>query len=124
MKSVKNTCALFLLLGLSAILNSCATGGPVTEVDICVEIPFLDGAEGACVNNVTHKAYLIKSSEWLAMRPTMLMIRASDWNKIRLDWLKGCRLAIRDEAKCNIAVESIDTAYKQLNSIMQQTIKP
>lgn len=103
-----------------AILNSsCATGGGVTKVEPCVEIPFLDAAEGACTNTVTHEAYLVGPKEWAEMRPTMIMLRASDWTEIKKDWLKGCRMLMRDGQKCNVAVQSIDRAITQLHSLVK-----
>lgn len=111
-------------LAMLATLSSCATGQGVTQVDPCVEIPFLDGPEGACTNTVTHKAYLVNATEWKKLRPTMIMIRASDWTKIKLDWLKGCRMLIRDGQRCSVAVDSIDKAIKQLDSILKQTLNP
>lgn len=104
---------------LGILLNSCATGEGVTKVEPCVEIPFVDGAEGACTNTVTHQAYLVPADQWKAMRPTMIMLRASDWTKIKKDWLKGCRMLIRDQKKCNVAVDSIDSAIKQLDALIK-----
>lgn len=105
------------------ILNSgCATGG-VTKVEPCVEIPFSDAAEGACTNTVTHQAYLIPAEEWKAMRPTMIMLRASDWTEIKKDWLKACRMLQRDGGKCNVAVDSIDSALRQLEMIIKTVVE-
>lgn len=106
-----------------AILNSgCATGG-VTQVDPCVEIPFLDAAEGACTNTVTHQAYLVPPDEWLKLRPTMIMLRASDWTKIKKDWLRACRMMNADGGKCVVAVESIDKAISQLERITETVME-
>jgi hypothetical protein len=88
-----------------------------------VEIPFLDAPEGACTNTVSHKAYLVNAEEWKKMRPTMIMLRASHWTKIKTDWLKACRMMIRDGDKCNVAVSSMDRAIKSLDSIVGQVIK-
>lgn len=92
----------------------------MTEVDPCVEIPFIDAPEGACTNTVTHKAYLVPAKEWAKLRPTMIMLRASHWTEIKKDWLKGCRLMMRDGKKCNVAVDSIDKAVRQLDQIVKQ----
>lgn len=100
-------------------LLACA-GGPVTEVDPCVEIPFVDGAEGACTNTVTHKPYIVPNAQWVKERPTMIMIRSRDWTKIKIDWLKACRIAGPD---CNVAVDSVDRAIKALDSIAGQVSK-
>ena len=110
-------------MGLLVILSSCAGSGKVTEVDPCMEIPFLDGAEGACTNTVTHEAYLVNAEDWKELRPKMIMLRASHWSKIKLDWLKACRMLIRDGGKCNIAVKSIDSAIMQLDSLIKKVRK-
>ena len=108
---------------MSATLSNCTHSGGVTKIDPCVEIPFRDGPEGACTNTVTHKAYLVNAEEWKKLRPTMIMIRASDWTKIKLDWLKGCRMLIRDGGQCSVAVDSIDKAVTQLDTIIK-TVMP
>lgn len=121
----KNICVSLALLAMSATLSSCATGsGGVTSVDPCLEIPFPDKPEGACTNTVTHKAYLVSAEEWAKKRPHMIMIHADDWTKIKLDWLKGCRMLIRDGQKCNVAVESVDRAVRQLDQILKTILNP
>lgn len=108
-----------------AILTSCATGsGGVISVDPCLEIPFPDAPEGACTNTVTHKAYLVSAEEWKKKRPHMIMIHSDHWTKIKLDWLKGCRMLIRDGQKCAVAVESVDRAIMQLDQILKTVLKP
>lgn len=98
-------------------LSGCATGRGVVEVHPCIEIPFKDGPEGACTNTVNHQAYLVPHDKWIKLRPTMIMLRASDWTKIKRDWLKGCRMLTQNDKKCNVAVDSIDRAVRQLSSI-------
>lgn len=110
-------------MALSVILASCASTGGVTSVDPCVEIPFIDATEGACTNTVNHKAYLVSAEEWKKMRPTMIMLRAEDWSKIKLDWLKACRMMINDGNKCNVAVSSVDSAVKQLDAIVKNVLE-
>ena len=97
--------------------------GGITEVDPCMEIPFVDGAEGACTNTVTHIAYLVNNKDWEEMRPTMIMLRASDWSKIKLDWLKACRMMVRDGNKCKVAVKSVDDAIMLLNDMIKTVRK-
>lgn len=92
-------------------------------MDPCVEIPFQDAPEGACTNTVTHKAYLVSAEKWKKQRPHMIMIHASHWTRIKLDWLKGCRMMIQDGGRCNVAVESIDKAITQLNHVLS-TLSP
>lgn len=124
MSTAKSICASLALLAMSGILSSCATGGAgVTSVDPCIEIPFQDAPEGACTNTLSHKAYLVPAEKWAKMRPHMIMIHVDFWTKIKLDWLKGCRMLIRDGQKCNVAVESVDKAVMQLDAILKQIKK-
>lgn len=95
----------------------------MTEVEPCIQIPFLDGAEGACTNTVTHEAYLVSHEEWMKLVPHMIMIRASDWTKIKLDWLKACRMMIRDGRRCNVAVQSVDRAIRKLDLLAEKIIE-
>lgn len=100
-----------------AILSSCAHGSPVTSVDPCIEIPFLDGPEGACTNTISHKPYIVPHGEWLAQRPHMIMIHVKHWTEIKKGWLKACRMMIRDGDRCNVAVTRADLAIKKLMNI-------
>lgn len=53
----------------------------------------------------------------------MIMLRAEDWSKIKLDWLKACRMMINDGNKCNVAVSSVDSAVKQLDAIVKNVLE-
>lgn len=101
-------------MALALVISGCASSGGVTSVDPCVEIPFVDGAEGACTNTVTHKSYLVPADKWKEMRPKMIMIRSSDWTKIKVDWLKACRIAGPD---CPVMVDSVDKVIRQLDQL-------
>jgi len=111
-----------LLLAMLGTLSNCSHSGAVTEVEPCVEIPCVDGAEGACTNTITHVSYNVNAEEWAKLRPKMIMIRASDWTKIKKDWLKACRMLVRDGKKCNVAVDSVDNAIQKLDSIIKLVI--
>lgn len=92
----------------------------MVEVEPCIEIPFVDAAEGACTNTVTHKAYLVNAKDWAKQRPTMIMLRAKDWSKIRTEWLKAC---VGNE-DCNVYVYTVDRAVKDLDQILKTVVKP
>lgn len=109
-----------LALALLVLLSGCANG-PVTEVEPCVEIPFIDAPEGACTNTVTQKAYLVSAADWKKERPTMIMLRARDWTKIKKDWLKACRIA---GPNCNVQVQTVDDAIRKLDQIVGEIYKP
>lgn len=109
-----------MLLATLSFELGCASK-PVTNARICAEIPFLDGAEGACVWTVTQKTELIDAETWAAQRPFMLMIDAKSWTEIKKDWLKACRIAGPD---CNVQVESVDSVIKSLDKILSTIKKP
>lgn len=100
-------------------LSSCASTGPVTPGEICAEIPFIDGPEGACTHTVTHKSTLVNAQDWKLRRPFMLMIDARYWTEIKKDWLKACRIAGPD---CNVQVESIDRVIQLLDSAAKKLL--
>jgi hypothetical protein len=95
----------------------------VTNARICSEIPFQDGAEGACVWTVSRKTELIDSKKWSEMRPKMLMIDAHSWTEIKKDWLKACRAVGKN---CNVEVQSVDTVVASLLNMSEwvKAIKP
>lgn len=96
-------------------LSGCASRGSiVTNARICAEIPFIDGAEGACVWSVTQKPELINAADWKKIRPKMLMIDVNSWTEIKKDWLKNCRYVGKE---CNIAVDSVDQVIRMLDKL-------
>lgn len=106
-------------IALCSFFAVACAGGPVVEVEPCVEIPFLDAAEGACTNTVTHKAYLVPAPAWAEeKRKGMIMLRARDWSKIRTAWLKAC-MGSND---CNVYVYTVDRAFKDLDSIAKKML--
>lgn len=110
----------FARLALLALaLASCSHSGPVTRGEICLEIPFVDGPEGACVDTVTRESKLVNAEQWKAERPYMLMINAKYWTEIKKDWLKACRIAGPD---CNVQVQSVDTAIQALDQILKKIV--
>lgn len=104
---------------MALALSSCAHNGPVSKAELCLEIPFVDGAEAACAHTITRKTRLIGAKEWKEERPYYLMIHAKYWTDIKLDWLKACRLAGPD---CNVAVKSIDDLIQALDKILKQVL--
>lgn len=98
------------------MVTSCGHG-PVTNAKICYEIPFIDGAEGACVETVTKKKSLVSTQDWVKNRPYMLMIDAKEWVKIKKDWIKACRDLVVGQNKCNIQVQTIDDVIQALNNM-------
>lgn len=75
------------------------------------------------MNTVTHKAFIVPAPQWAEKKKTMIMISAAHWTKIKLDWMKGCRMLIRDEKQCNVALDSVDKAINHLNSITKEYFK-
>jgi hypothetical protein len=103
-------------LAAAQLLSGCASSGKITKVEVCAEIPFLDGAEGACHTTVVNTNRLVSKDEWAKERPYMLMIHAKYWTEIKKDWLRGCRLAGPD---CNVQVESVDSVIQALDKILK-----
>lgn len=124
MRFENSTLKSFLKLALSGLLLSlelgCASGGKITNARVCSEIPFVDGAEGACVWTVTQKTELVNATDWAKQRPYMLMIDAESWTNIKKDWLKACRLA---GPNCNVMVDSVDRVVKALDSLASSVLK-
>lgn len=90
------------------------------SVEVCVEIPFVDAPEGACVNTTTHKVRLIDSKTWALRRRTMVMVDSKDWSKIKLEWKKACRVA---GEQCNIQLESVDRMINGLDQVVEMILK-
>lgn len=110
----------FLRLALwAAVLSSCAHGRKITNAEICAEIPFVDGPEGACIETVTRVNRLYNAEEWAARRPYMLMIHAKSWTEIKKDWLQACRIAGPD---CNVQVDTIDSVIRAIDEILKKVI--
>lgn len=118
MKFVKLTLILSLT---SVLLSSCAlTGSTVPSVEVCVEIPFVDAPEGACVNTITQNVRLIDAKTWALRRRTMVMVDSKDWSKIKLEWKKACRVA---GEQCNIQLESVDRMIQGLDNVLEVLLK-
>ena len=100
-------------------LSSCAGSGQITNARICLEIPFKDGPEGACVWSQSHKTELVNKDAWKAQRPTMLMIDAKSWTEIKKDWLRACRVAGPD---CNLQVDSVDRVIRAIDELAKKFI--
>lgn len=92
-------------------------GAQVPDIEGCSEIPFIDGAEGACSTTVSQKKYIIKKEEWAKKRPKMIMVEAKNWSKIKLEWKKACRI-LGD--KCNVTLESVDKMITGLDDILKK----
>lgn len=118
MKYVKLILISFLT---SVLLSSCAlTGSTVPSVEVCVEIPFTDAPEGACVNTTNYKVRLVDAKTWTLRRRTMVMVDSKDWSKIKLEWMKACRVA---GEQCNVQLESVDRMIKGLDNILETVLK-
>ena len=100
-------------------LSSCAHNGPITPGEICVEIPFIDAPEGACVHTVNRKASLVSAEKWKERRKTMLMIDSKYWTEIKKDWLKACRYA---GPQCNVMVDSIEQIIRSMDAVAKKLI--
>ena len=85
-----------LLLILSALssnfLISCQTAPP--DIPICVEINM---ERGYCVNTISAKEYavddvnLLDGKSWWSARPSMLMLPATSWAKLKTYIIVQCK---------------------------------
>lgn len=89
----------------------------IPDVQVCVEIPFVDGAEGACTTTVTHESELYSAKEWAAMRPTLISVPAKSWSEIRKSWLQACHTPGLDTQNCEWAPNSIGQSIEELDGI-------
>lgn len=86
----------------------------IPNVRPCVEIPFIDAPEGACIWTTSHREELVTAEDWAKERPFQIILRSSDWAKIKVAWLQACRMAGPD---CTTQVESIATLVERLDGI-------
>lgn len=95
---------------------SCGSFATIPNVKPCAEIPFLDGAEGACVETVTRKPSLISHQDWIKKRPYMLMISSTDWTEIKKTWLKACR----GDSTCKEKLQSVDEVIQAIDDMVKK----
>lgn len=96
-------------------LNLSCAFAQIPNVRPCVEIPFVDGSEGACVETVTRKRTLISHQDWIKQRPYMLMISSKDWTEIKKTWLKACR----GDSGCKEKLQSIDDVIQAIDGMVK-----
>ncbi len=106
---------------MALALNSCASPGKITNAEICIPIPFVDGEEGACIMTVTREKRLVNKEQWAKEKPFMLMINAKYWTDIKKDWIQTCRYA---GPKCNVQVESVDNAIRLIDDLAKRILAP
>ena len=99
---------------LSLTLVNCASWS-IPNPEICAEIPFIDGAEGAC-SDTNKNARIIPHEEWIKKRPYMLMISADQWSDIKKSWKKACRML---GPECDTQLESVDKALTAIDELLK-----
>lgn len=110
------------LLLASLVLCNCQTVKTkfIPDIEICAEIPFQDGPEGACATNLSKKTRIIPTQEWVESRPTMIMISAENYSAIKISWKKACRAF---KANCDHEMKSIDDIIRGLDEILKEIKK-
>ncbi len=111
-------CVILALLVM--VIPACQTSS-IPNGEVCMEIPFVDAPEGACIETVTHKESLIGAAEWAKRKPFMLSIGPEFWAKIKTNWLEACRMAGPD---CTTQVDSIAGLIEKLDKIAGAVIQP
>lgn len=106
------------------LLSSCSTLGKVPNPEICVEIPFQDGPEGACSLTTESKARLVDAETWEKEKPLMILIHSKYWSEVKLFLKKSCRYANKEEqGSCETRVDSMDSAIMGLQDMAEKFIK-
>jgi hypothetical protein len=76
----------------SSLLTSCATSPP--DIPICVEIT---PSRGYCINTISSTEFevndhnLMNGVSWWHARPSMLMLPASSWAKLKVYIITQCK---------------------------------
>lgn len=99
---------------------SCQTA-QIPNVRPCVEIPFIDAPEGACIWTTSHREELVSAEDWAAERPYHIILRSKDWAQIKTAWLQACRIAGPD---CKVMVDSIDSLIKSVDDLARKIANP
>lgn len=99
---------------------SCQHGSFIPDIEGCAEIPFVDGAEGACVTTLSKNKYIIPKDEWKEKRPRMIMVEAKEFSKVKKEWKKQCRFL---GERCNLILESVEDVVNSLDQILEKYFK-
>ena len=107
-----------LISFLSLTLVNCASWS-IPNPEICAEIPFIDGPEGACADT-QNKSRIIPAGDWAQKRPFMIMISAEQWVEIKKSWKKACHTL---GPQCDTVLESADKAIIALQKMQEQMMR-
>jgi len=107
--------AKFLIL--LVLLTSCQTAPPA--IPICVELSM---SRGYCINTITAEEFevndtkLIDGKSWWIARPSMVMMPASSWAKLKTYIITQCKktkLCDKEISSWDRTIKSVDTALEK-----------
>lgn len=87
------------------------------DVELMVELPFLDGKEGLAASTKTPGWRTIQPEQWAELHPYTIHLAPSEWTKIKTFILTTCR---KFQANCTETVASIDKLLLELDSILRK----
>lgn len=112
---LKKSSLILFVLSLSSLI-SCATAPP--DVPVCVEITM---SRGYCVNTISSKEYYVDDSNkldnetWWEARPSMLMMPASSWAKIKTYIITQCKRT----GQCDKEITSWERTIKTVDQALE-----
>lgn len=114
MRKLKSFSAITLFL----ILTSCSVAVPDTP--ICAEI---SPAAGYCVNTISSTEFRVDESHpyegrtWWELRPSMIMMPAPSWAKLKAFVIKVCRKT----GKCDVELGNWERTIQKIDQQVTET---
>lgn len=115
----KRLFGLLLVISSSSLLSSCATQAP--NEPVCFEITM---DRGGCIRPITGEEFEINEENkyqgktWWEMRPAMIMLPPTTWEKIRGFIIKICK----QSNQCQSEVSSWDRTVENIDKKVQERL--
>jgi len=108
--------AILILLLLASVFTGCASAPP--DVPACVEIHM---SKGYCINTLSSKEFVVDDQNkldgktWWEARPSMLMMPASSWAKIKIWIITQCKKT----GQCDKSITSWDRTIQSVDQALE-----
>lgn len=105
------------LFALLLILSGCQTSPPA--IPVCVELSM---SRGYCINTISGEEFevndtkLIDGKTWWSIRPSMVMMPATSWAKLKTYIITQCKktkLCDKEISSWDRTIKSVDTALEK-----------